>query len=234
MIERANNGTLLLDEIGELSPKLQTKLLHILEKNEIFRLGSVQPIKVNVRFIAATNSNLMKMVKQKKFRADLFYRLNVASFEIPPIRKRSEDIIPLAKYIIDHFNRKYSKSITHLTTETENFLKSAKWQGNVRELSNSIERAMLLKKDSTLSLNDLNSNNFKLSEQTETGKISSAFSFNLNIESGVNMLQEAQKQLIDKALKITEQNISKAAQLLGVPRTSLNFYINKHDLSKKQ
>jgi len=234
LLEQANSGTLFLDEVGDLSPELQTKLLHVLEKQEFYRLGAVEPTHIDVRIIAATNTNLTERIEQKKFRIDLFYRLNVATLEIPPLRERKEDIIPLAKYFIDFFNERFHKNVTRLSEDAQTFLKSAAWPGNVRELRNYIERAMLLKKDTVIHLKDFwgslpNSGVLAGSNlSTENGM----FSISLSPGKDLNILHEAQKRLIKQALHISEGNISQAARLLGIPRTSLNYYLSRYGLAK--
>jgi DNA-binding NtrC family response regulator len=230
LIEQANNGTLFLDEIGELSLEMQAKLLHILEKKEFLKVGAVEPTKVDVRFIAATNADLEKKVAEKSFRMDLFYRLNIASLEIPPLRERKEDILPLAKVFINAFNEKFNKSVRVISQAAENFLLRSPWLGNVRELRNYIERAMILKQGSELLAGDFNGS----AKMKETANAqSAAFRFELNYESGENLLHTVQKELINSALKITKNNISKTALLLGMPRTSLNSCIQRFQIEIK-
>jgi DNA-binding NtrC family response regulator len=229
LIEQANGGTLFLDEISELVPDLQTKLLHVLEKNEFYRIGSVNPTKVDVRFIAATNANLEDMVNQKKFRMDLYYRLNIAAIQIQPLRSRNEDILPLTKFFIDEFNSKLNKSVTDISGDAKIYLKTASWPGNVRQLRNLIERTMLLKKDTLLRLEDIISPLIKSIHPPET----SLFSINLNAENGENLLHKAEKQLILQALNISDGNVSRASQLLGIPRTTLNFYITRYKIKEE-
>jgi len=224
LIERANGGTLFLDEIGELPLELQSKLLHVVEEGEFFRVGGVEPVRVNNRIIAATNSDLQQLVEKNKFRLDLFYRLNVAALHIPPLRDRKEDILPLAKYFINELNSKLNKAITKISPEAEEFLLSAPWRGNIRELRNYIERAMLLKNDSVLQLQDLINNVPHLDSTNQA----SMFTIHLNPDEKTNLLQEAHKQMISQALKISSNNQSKAAKLLGIPRTTLNFYMQKY------
>jgi DNA-binding NtrC family response regulator len=230
LIEQANNGTLFLDEIGELSLEMQAKLLHILEKKEFLKVGAIEPTKVDVRFIAATNADLEKKVAEKSFRMDLFYRLNIASLEIPPLRERKEDILPLAKVFINAFNEKFNKSVRVISQAAENFLLRSPWLGNVRELRNYIERAMILKQGSELLAGDFNGS----AKMKETANAqSAAFRFELNYESGENLLHTVQKELINSALKITKNNISKTALLLGMPRTSLNSCIQRFQIEIK-
>ena len=226
LIEQASGGTLFLDEIGDLNPDIQSKLLHVLEKNEYFRLGSVKPINVDSRFIAATNSNLEDLINQKKFRKDLFYRLNVATLEIPPLRNRVDDILSLTKYFIYEFNDKFNKSVTEISEHAKDYLQNALWEGNIRELKNKIERAMLLIKKNVLDLEDIKDNH------TNTSDNESEFNVNLNPVNGINLLQEGSKQLILLALDHANNNISKTAKLLGIPRTTLNFYLKKYNISR--
>lgn len=226
LIEEANGGTLFLDEIGDLSLEMQSKLLHVLEKNEFHRVGAVRPTKVDVRFIAATNADLNEKVKDKTFRMDLFFRLNVATLHIPPLRERKQDIIPLAKVFINRFNHKFHKNVSRISPEVESYLISAYWQGNVRELRNHIERAILLKKNEELVLKDFSA--LSLYEQNSFQEQNPGmFNISLNPDSEKNLLHEAQKKLIEQALAITGQNKSKAAQILGIPRTSLNSCIQR-------
>jgi len=181
-----------------------------------------------VRFIAATNSNLQEKVEQKEFRIDLYYRLNVANLSIPPLRERTDDIVPLAKYFIEEFNRKFNKSVNAISEEAQEMLVSMPWTGNIRELRNMIERAMLLKKNNTLELSDFQGPVMmreKLLQPTDA-----LFTVQLNPQNGENLFHQSQRQLIVQALQITNRNRSKAAQLLGIPRTSLNFYMKKYNI----
>ncbi|SFJ55296.1 sigma-54 interaction domain-containing protein [Thermoflavimicrobium dichotomicum] len=143
MFELAHEGTLFLDEVGEMPLHLQVKLLRVLQDQEFYRVGGTKPVKVNVRIIAATNRNLKNMVKEGKFREDLYYRLNVVPIEIPPLRKRPEDISPLIQFYLDKFNRKYQTN-KKLNKETLEALKNYPWPGNIRELANLIERLLVI------------------------------------------------------------------------------------------
>lgn len=229
LIEQANNGTFFLDEIGELTLDMQTKLLHVLEKNTIIRVGAVSATKIDVRFIAATNADLTDLVNQKAFRMDLFYRLNVASLNVPPLRERKEDIIPLAKTFIEQFNKKFNKDVTHITQDIEVFLQNRAWLGNVRELRNYIERAMLLKKGNELCLDDFDGS-LSSSNDAAFGFDSKLLSLNLGGIEQKNLLHEAQKIIIEQAMKMADSNISQASKILGIPRTSLNSCLQRFEL----
>lgn len=225
LLEQANGGTLFLDEIGDMSLDLQGKLLHILENNQFMRLGAVAPTRVDVRFITATNADLEEKVAEGRFRMDLYYRLNVARLHLPPLRERREDILPLTKHFIEQYNQRFDKAVNRISPEAENYLLNYQWPGNIRELCNRVERAMLLKKGDTLTLEDLLPNGKQSPKQVADRQ--SAFNIHLTPGNGANLLKEAQKQLIQQALALTNGNRSKAARLLGIPRTSLTFYLGK-------
>ena len=154
LFEVADNGTIFLDEIGELPPDMQVKLLRVLQEQEIERIGSNKPIKVDVRVIAATNRNLEEMLKDKTFRADLYYRLNVFPVTIPPLRERKEDILPLAQRFLEELNHKYGMD-KRLTPAAEDVLLEYRWPGNVRELKNVVERAMIMSSSDEITVGNL-------------------------------------------------------------------------------
>jgi formate hydrogenlyase transcriptional activator len=151
-LEVADRGSLFLDEIGDISPELQPKLLRAVQEQEFERLGSTRTIKVNVRIIAATHRDLCDMIRQEKFREDLFYRLNVFPIEIPPLRERREDIPLLANYFVSKLSRRMRKEITFIPNEAMEFLTNSSWRGNVRELANFLERAVILTRGDELEL----------------------------------------------------------------------------------
>ena len=231
LIEQANGGTLFLDEIGELNLDLQTKLLHVFENSEFYRVGAIRPSRVDVRFITATNTDLIKKVNSKKFRSDLYYRLNVAHLNIPALKERKEDILLLTKLFIDEFNQVFNKSISKIDKEAESFLLTAPWLGNVRELRNYIERAVLLTNQKELRYEDIFCTDF-VKSQEKINPTDATFKIQLNPQLNANLLHEAQMQIIEQALALTGQNRSQAAKILGVPRTSLNFYIKRYQRNK--
>ncbi|MBD3287307.1 response regulator [candidate division KSB1 bacterium] len=223
LLERADTGTIFLDEIGEMSVQAQAKMLRVLEYGDFYRVGNPAPQKVDLRIIAASNIPLQTLVKQKKFRNDLYYRLNIAKIELPPLRDRKSDIIPLVKFFIDHFNKQLGKRVTGISSDVEDALLAHPLRGNVRELRNIIERVMLLTNSDIIRLNDI--------ELAGVIPQESAFSIfvKLNKNSNGNLLHKASLDIISKTLALVKNNKSQAAKLLGVPRSTLRHYLEKFD-----
>ncbi len=226
LIEQADGGTLFLDEISDLAVELQSKLLFVLEKGEFLRVGGVTPKKVDVRFLAATNANLHALLQERKFRQDLYYRLNVGYIHIPPLRDRKEDILPLAHMFVQYFNKKFHKAIEGFTPEAEAELLNYTWPGNIRELRNIIERVFLISKTSIIG-----------KEELHLLVNASASSLNdhvcrLEIELGQcdNALTYATRRIVEHAWELAQHNQSTAAKLLGIPRTTLQNYLQKFRL----
>lgn len=208
LLEVANNGTLFLDEISGMPPALQAKLLKAIEDQEFLRVGGIRPIRVDVRFIAATNQNINTLVSDGKFREDLYYRLNVMEVYIPPLRERKEDIIPLSKYFLEKHSKKAGKEIDGFTKDAMDILISYSFPGNVRELENIIERAVILEKASQIKPESL-PHPIKLF-QIET------------IHPGsIKTIEEINREYAIKVLEYVDNNRSKAAEILGISRTSL-------------
>ncbi|CAD7772803.1 Regulatory protein AtoC [Candidatus Methanoperedenaceae archaeon GB50] len=208
-----NHGTLLLDEVTEMKPTLQAKLLRVLQESQIDRVGGESSISVDVRIIATTNQDVYKMIEQGKFREDLFFRLNVISLKIPPLRKRPSDIELLSKYFLEKYSTISEKKVTGISEEAIKLLKKRKWKGNVRELENAIERAVLLTQKSVLTPED--------------------FSFdrdicNETIYEPLSSLKEMEKKLIAQALKETEGNRTRAAKILGISVRTLRNKLNEY------
>ncbi len=155
LFERANGSTLFLDEIGTLSLEVQIKLLRVLETREIRRIGGLKKINIDIRLIAATNDNLEELIRKGKFREDLYYRLNVINIEVPPVRERKRDILLLAEYFIEQYNKQFRKNVMGMSEKLKEYLLDYEFPGNVRELKNLIERGMILCKEKYLSLNDI-------------------------------------------------------------------------------
>lgn len=211
-MEVATNGTLFLDEIGNLSLPMQSKLLTAIEKRQISRLGSTQTVPIDVRLICATNADIRQMVEDGNFRQDLLYRINTIEIHIPPLRKRGNDIILLADHFLDRYTRKYKKEIHGLTREAKNKLLKYAWPGNVRELQHTIERAVILGDGSMLK-----PENFLFHTTSKQKKE----------EEVVLNLEQLERQAIEKALRISNGNISRAAEYLGITRFALYRKLEK-------
>ncbi|MFB3819656.1 MAG: sigma-54-dependent transcriptional regulator [Candidatus Methylomirabilales bacterium] len=203
--ELAHGGTLFLDEIGELSPATQAKLLRVLQHGEFERVGGTQTLKADVRVVAATNADLPALVRERRFREDLFYRLNVITLALPPLRERREDIPLLAQHFLRRFAAKNNKTIAGFTETALDLLQSYAWPGNVRELENAVERAVVLARDSMLSPADL----------PETLAGTDAASRHLVISIGTP-LEEVEDRLIAETLRYTRGDKTLAAKLLGI------------------
>ena len=218
LFETANNGTLFLDEIGEMTLGLQSKLLRFLEEKTFKRVGGLADIRVDVRVIAATNRDLEEEVTAGKFREDLFYRLQVMPVHLPALRERRGDIPLLASYFVDRFNREFRKRVRGLRPATIALLEQYQWPGNVREMRNAIERAMLLADGEWLEPDDFT---------TLTRTVTSA-QFKLPAE-GVN-LEDLERQLLVQALDRAGGNQTQAAELLGINRDQVRYRIEKFGL----
>ncbi|MBI9071842.1 MAG: sigma-54-dependent Fis family transcriptional regulator [Melioribacteraceae bacterium] len=228
LFELAEGGTIFLDEIGDLSLGLQSKLLRVIEKKVIRRLGGVTDIPVNTRIISATNKDLMEQVEKGLFRIDLYYRLNVITIDLAPLRGRKGDILPLAKKFIDEFSSQYKKEIMHIDGELVKFMNSYEWPGNVRELRNSVERAVLLLKGTTLYINhfeNIVNKNPELIVSEHSILRESPEQILLNIDYTMNDLREISKLYARKVLSKLEGNKSKTAKILGISRPKLDTLI---------
>jgi len=216
--ELANGGTILLDEIGELSLDLQVKLLRILQEKKFYRLGGEREISVDVRVLAATNRNLEEEVKSGNFREDLFYRLNVANVLIPPLRERKEDVPILAYTFLKEFSKKFNKNIKGIDSETMEMLTVYPWKGNVRELRNVLERAIIL-----LDGDELKENHFSFLQEASKSNIIDDEKFVLKIPPNGIKIDQVLRILLQKTLKITNGNQVKAAKILGLSRSKLRY-----------
>jgi transcriptional regulator with GAF, ATPase, and Fis domain len=221
--ELANNGTLFLDEIGEMPLELQTKLLRALQEKEIERIGGKAPIKVDVRIIAATNRNLETEMMERRFRSDLFYRLNIFPISLPPLRQRKEDIRMLALHFIERFAKKAGKKIRTLSSRVLTELQQYSWPGNVRELEHTIERSILLSSGDTLQQVDLPSSRKTPAMEMEGGPF---VPYTIDENERVHIL---------KVLKFCNGKINGkggAAAILGVPPSTLNSKMKRLNIKK--
>lgn len=223
-IELADKGILFLDEIGELQPSAQVKLLRFLEDKEFYRVGGTERKKADVRIIAATNRNIEKMIKDGGFRDDLYYRLNVAKIQLPPLRERVADIIPLTLFFMHKFNEKFGKKFHGLSKEAEERLLLYSWPGNVRELKNVIERILLMEDDALIRESHLAFMDgcHSMPDPNQNGDF-------VMPPSGIN-LDELNKRLIVQALALSRGNKTRAARLLGMSRPTMIYRIEKYGI----
>jgi len=217
LFEEAHGGTLFLDEIGEMNIDLQAKLLRVLETQSFIKLGESKPTQVNVRIIAATNRNLKKEIEEEKFRADLYYRLSVFNITVPPLRERKEDIEDLANHFLIFYAKKIKKRVNSIDKEVLKKLKEYNWKGNIRELKNVIERAVILADKETITMEIVPSEIVNASHDT---------SFYNNETS----LESIEKAHIQKVLAQAKGNKTKAAEMLGIGLTTLYRKIEEYKI----
>ncbi len=227
ILELADGGTLLLDEIGEMPFGLQAKLLRVLEDQSFKRVGGVQDVKVDVRVIASSNRDLKKMIEAETFRHDLFYRLNVITITLPPLRERSDDVRLLCRHFIDDYNDNFGKSITGLTPAAEALLRSYHWPGNVRELKNLIERAMILEDGPEIGADALPIDITEMPSPASDAELPE-----LSIPVSGTSLERVEEELIRQALSRTSGNQTRAAKLLDISRDALRYKMKKFQLEE--
>ena len=240
LFEAADGGTLYLDEIGELSPVLQAKLLRVLEDQVIRRIGSVRDMQVDVRVIAASNRDLEKAVREGQFRQDLYYRLAIIAIFIPPLRERKEDILPLVEFFIGRYNRRFKKSIRGITDETRSLILSHNWPGNVRELRNTIERGMILEEEPFLrpvylpfSVGESGGRTlFERTSPADGGRTlpNGRTLPRLYIPEGGTSLEEVEHSMVELAMSQSNGNQTNAAKLLDISRDALRYKLKKFGL----
>jgi len=225
IFELADKGTLFLDEIGEIPLMLQAKLLRVLEEQSFRRLGGLKDIKLDLRVIAATNKNLREAVTVGAFRQDLYFRLNVIQITIPPLRERKEDILPLARFFIEHYNQKFKRNIEGVSDAAARLLIAHDWPGNVRELRNAIERAMILEETSLIASPSLPITISQLdgAAPPETSEAMEASNDSLSLEDN-------KRSLLVRALEKTNGNQTQAARLLRITRDTLRYKMKKFNL----
>ena len=228
--ELANGGTLFLDEISEMNPIIQAKVLRVVEEKELERLGGAETIKVDVRIICASNKNLEEYVKNGQFREDLYYRINVFPINFPPLRERPEDILSLARHFLEHYSVKMGKFSLKMSKNVEKILVSCKWEGNVRELKNCIERAVILCKGDLITEEHLPSVLVKESlSNYDNGKYKIVKMMDISLPPEGISLDELEKHLVLQALKKSKNNKTKAAKLLGLSRGTFRYRLEKYE-----
>ncbi len=221
--ELADGGTIFLDEIAELSPMTQVKLLRVLQEQEFERVGGTETIHVDVRVIAATNADLEKLLEEGKFREDLYYRLNVFSIFLPPLRERKTDILLLADHFLLKYNRKHGKAIRRISTPAIDMLMRYHWPGNVRELENCMERAVLVCEDQVI-------HSYHLPPTLQTAESSNTVP-RISLQDAV---ANYEKELIQDALKSARGIVARAARLLDTTERILNYKIKKYGIDVKR
>jgi Nif-specific regulatory protein len=224
--EQADQGTIFLDEIGDLSPSLQSKLLRVLQEKEFERVGSGQTLKVDVRVVAATNRNLEEAIQKGTFREDLYYRLNVVTVFLPPLRERKEDIPPLIEHFLKKYSRENQKSIVSLSKEARDLLLNYNYPGNVRELENIVERTVVLSRGDTIMTQDLPLN-------LREGKVEDLMKQAGKGRSLPETLEEIERLRITQALESSYGVQTKAADELGISERVLRYKMKKYGIGEK-
>lgn len=230
--EIVDGGTIFLDEIGDISPRMQASLLRVLQNGEVVRVGGTEPVKVDVRVIAATNVDLATAVKEKKFRLDLYYRLNIINIAMPPLRERKEDIVELVSHFVKHYRVAFKKDIEFVPQSIINRLLNHDWPGNVRELENMIQRAVLMAKEKMITEQDL-----FFDQNLDRGQVANPMA-NMQAKIGLmplkGILAEFETEIIRQALLKYKGNVSKAASDLKIGKTALYDKMKRHNISAKE
>ncbi len=224
LFELADGGTVFLDEIGDMSPTLQAKLLRALEERAFRRIGGTADIRVNLRVIAATNCDLEALITEKKFREDLYYRLNVITIDVPPVRNRTDDVPQLVDHFLQHFAREFKKPVPRVTDEAMLKLQHYEWPGNVRELKNVIERAVLLGSETVLGADEISLGRTFVPQGRESRL--------LKLPPKGIRFEDLEKDLVVQALELSNGNQTKAGDLLGMTRDQVRYRIEKFALDK--
>ncbi len=212
--EQADGGTLFLDEIGNIPLHLQAKLLRAIQNRSIVRVGGTEPRPINIRLICATNMDLEQLVREGRFREDLYYRINTVHIALPALRERKEDIVPLSQMFLERFAEKYHRPLKGLDDQAKTVLESGRWSGNIRELQNVIEKAVILSDGSELTVKDI--------QQEHSAK---------PVSTTIKAVSEAEEErLVREAMERTDGNISAAAKMLGVSRPTLYAKLKKYGL----
>ncbi|MBN2365453.1 MAG: sigma-54-dependent Fis family transcriptional regulator [Calditrichaeota bacterium] len=221
--EIADGGTIFLDEIGDISPNMQLKLLRVLQEGEFERVGSTETLKVDVRIIAATNKDLTDLMMKGEFRQDLYYRLNVIPIEVPPLRERKDDIPLLISHFLDKFNKQFNKNIDIIDDDAMKYLQNYSWPGNIRELENLVERAVVLNKTGRLTAKDFPTYVSKQEDEIDLNLISDG--------SLIDIVDSYEKQIILRALRENNFNKLRTAEKLGIHRSTFMSKLKKYEIS---
>jgi two-component system response regulator AtoC len=232
--ELAHEGTLFLDETAEMTPEMQVKLLRVIQESEFERVGGLQTVKINVRLIAATNRDIQKEIKEGRFREDLFYRLNVVPIHLPPLRERREDIQDLVYFFIRKFNERLNKRIESLDAKCLEKLLSYSWPGNIRQLENVLERAVLMSEAPILRLQDLPSEVREFTLHPQDQENHQIHQLVQNMQDGVSFkdvvkrqTQTVEREIIERALTDNEGNVTRTAEKLGLSRKGLQLKLKE-------
>ena len=239
LFELANGGTIFLDEIGNTTANFQMMLLKAVENKKFRRIGGLKEVKISTRIIAATNVDLQKAVKESKFREDLYYRLNVFQIQIPPLREREKDILVLADYFINHFNHEYDRQVKGLSPSAKKLLFNYSWPGNVRQLKNSLERAILVETDDWIESEhfslDSDRKPVKKQESVKQEAPKPVYTFNrFEIPDEGISLEEVERDIIMSALNKANGNLSQTARLLRMNRGKLRYRLDKLDITLQE
>lgn len=230
LFEVAHKGTLFLDEIGDMSQKMQVKLLRAIQERKIRRVGGNEEIEMDVRIISATNKDLAEEMKNGNFRSDLFYRLNVISIRVPPLRERQDDIVLLVQYFLKIYNQRFNKKIEGIEAEALQVFLNHSWPGNIRELENFIERAVALEKDKYIGISSLPAELFCNAPE----KCADASDIDAQLANNdfdfTKYVDNIEKNLIFKALRLSDSNIKRAAGLLKLSYRALRYLMEKHNI----
>jgi two-component system, NtrC family, response regulator AtoC len=227
LFEEADKGTIFLDEVGEMAPAIQAKLLRVLEDRKIRRVGGTRNIEIDVRVISATNRNLADGIRDGVFREDLFYRLNVFPIAIPPLRERREDIPVLAKFYLERYNRTFSRNFREIAADALALMSSYRWPGNIRELKNVIERICIMQAGPVLLAEHLPAELKGGSDVCGPACGMDGLDMEMGLEAAT---EEFEKRLIGRALRETAGNVLQAAQMLKIPRGTLRYKMTKYSL----
>jgi transcriptional regulator with PAS, ATPase and Fis domain len=228
ILEDAHKGTVFLDEIGDMSPNLQSKLVKVIEERSFRRLGGKKDINVDVQVIAATNKDLVEEVEKGKFRVDLYHRLNVIRLEMPALKHRKEDISLLTDHFISHYNKELNKKITTVSEDLRKTLQIYDWPGNIRELKSTIERAMILSEGE-----ELNKKYIQIENSDEKIKVENTETkMNLEVNLDDASLDKMEQEIIKKFLDLNDWNQTKTAKMLGINRQNLRYRMKKMGLLK--